>query len=66
MNFKQRSRLIMIAAMGAIVILGWVVARATNHAFFAVLLVEGVFVYIVGLIFQCVGRLQRWRKERSR
>jgi hypothetical protein len=44
MTLRRRARLIAIAAMGAAVILGWVVARITNHAFFAVLLVEGVLV----------------------
>jgi hypothetical protein len=52
--------------MSALVILGWVVARATNHAFTAVLFVEGVFVLIVGLILSGVGTLQKRRKERSR
>jgi uncharacterized membrane protein len=66
MDFKQRARLIGIAAMSALVILGWVVARATNHAFTAVLFVEGVFVLIVGLILSGVGTLQKRRKERSR
>jgi hypothetical protein len=66
MDFKQRARLIMIAAMGALVILGWVVAGVTNHAFSAVLFVEGVFVLIVGLMLAGVGTLQKWRKERSR
>jgi uncharacterized membrane protein YidH (DUF202 family) len=66
MDFKQRARLIMIAAMGALVILSWVVARATNHAYSAVLFVVGVFLLIVGLILAGVGTLQRWRRERSR
>jgi hypothetical protein len=66
MTFRQRARLIAIAAMGAAVVLGWVVARITNHAFFAVLFVEGVFVFIAGLILQLVGRLQSRRKERFR
>lgn len=52
MTFRRCARLIAIAAMGVAVILGWVVARITNHAFFAVLLVEGVLVYVVGLILQ--------------
>jgi hypothetical protein len=66
MTFRRRAGLIAIAAMGVAVILGWVVARITNHAFLAVLLVEGVLVYIVGLILQGVGRLQSRGKERSR
>ena len=52
MTFRQRARLIVIAAMGAAVIFGWVVARATNHLFSTVLMVEGLFVVVVvvGLI----------------
>lgn len=66
MTFRQRAMLIVIAAMGAAVILGWVVARATNHLFSTVLMVEGLFVVVVGLIVALVGTFRRTRRKSSR
>ena len=63
MNLRKRARLIAIIAMAAAVILAWVAARASNQEFSTVLMVEGVFILVVGLILALVGTLQRWRKE---
>jgi uncharacterized protein (DUF983 family) len=63
MTFRQRARLIMIAAWGVAVILGWVVARTTDQPFWTVMMVLGLIVVAVGLVLDLVGK-QRSRKSR--
>ena len=66
MNSKQGRRLFAIVALAAALILGFVVATATNHAVSSVLLIEGGLIIVVGLIVALIGTLQIWRKKRSR
>ena len=59
MNSEQRARSFAIAAIAAAVVLALVIAWATNHAVWRVLLIVGGFIAIVGLVLALIGTLRR-------